>query len=277
MTGPRCREPSPFGMPGPSWSACECSAARSGTPRAADRSVPPGSSCGPPSRSDPRRRPGRRSAPRRTRRGRCTGRRARGTRYGDPDALAAGGRLTHRGFDQVLSPRAPGPATHTGSARRTAPRRSPPPAAPTGASPASEASPAISPQKTRMGVCEPSASGSSLRAPASWRPEGDAPTGRTHSLVVPQFEGQHASLPQPAQRLPRRVRVAAQPGQGVPARGHGRGVVLGERDEGVQQQVARRRFPARRARRGSAARATSAMPTPLSSRAANWAAENASR
>ena len=71
------------------------------------------------------------------------------------------------------------------------------------------------------------------------------------ALVIPQLEGEHAPLPQPAQVLDSRVRVAAEPGQGVPAQRNGRGVVLGERDEGVKQHAARRGHPIRRARRGT--------------------------
>ena len=71
------------------------------------------------------------------------------------------------------------------------------------------------------------------------------------ALVVPQFEGEHAPLPQPAKILPGRARVAAESGQGVPAQRNGRGVVIGERDEGIQQQVAGRELVVRPARRGA--------------------------
>jgi len=70
------------------------------------------------------------------------------------------------------------------------------------------------------------------------------------ALVVPQFQREHATVPQPAQILPGQGRVLTEPGQRVPAHGNRRGVVAGERDEGVQQQVADHELIVRRTRRG---------------------------
>ena len=68
--------------------------------------------------------------------------------------------------------------------------------------------------------------------------------------VVPQFQREHATLPQPAQILPGQSRVLTEPGQRAPAHGNRRGVILGQRGKGIQQQVAHHELIVWRTSRG---------------------------
>ena len=83
---------------------------------------------------------------------------------------------------------------------------------------------------------------------------GDLDAGvrqRGRMLVIPDLEGDDAALPQPAQPFLGRRRLAGEPLHRLPAERDGRGVVVGEGDQRVQQQVGGGRLGVRWARRGA--------------------------
>ena len=152
VTGPRRRGPSRCGTPAPCWPAGRGRrAARSGVSGSGRRldqfgqapvlrpTISVGSALAPRAAS----------APRRTRRGRCTGRRAQYSQMATPTPSPREVCLAHRGGDQLSRLARPGPATRSGSARRTAPLRSPSPPGPTSALRGQRRGRRDSPQNTR--------------------------------------------------------------------------------------------------------------------------------
>ena len=100
-----------------------------------------------------------------------------------------------------------------------------------------EAAAESSPQNTSTAVPTSSASASSLSVPVSRAIRALCCEQKVRALVVPQFQGDSATQPRPAQPFLGRDLVAREFSQRVLAQWGAGAVVVGERDQCVQQQA----------------------------------------